>query len=182
MSSFKGVFYNVVNREFGQYHLLNFSFKIMCATVARESASQYSLCDGKVAAAKPLEIAVNLLDSGLTGRKVGNNKGGALHNIIYGLINILGNRCARNVGNLGEFRRTKSLALALLVMSSAERRPKTRGFEKGVGGKAVGAVNAGVGAFAHGIKTVDVGFGVEVDVDSAHEIVLAGEKWEWAPL
>ncbi len=57
---------------------------------------------------------------------------------------------------------------------------ENEGFEKGVGGKAVGAVDAGVGAFAHGIKTVDVGFGVEVDVDSAHEIVLAGENGEWA--
>ena len=90
-------------------------------------------------ALKAFEVAVDLLDSGLAGRKVGNNKGGTLHNIIYSLIYILGNGCARNIGNLGKFRGYKTLALALFGDVLGRAAAENEGFKQGVGCKAVGA-------------------------------------------
>ena len=46
-----------------------------------------------------------------------------------------------------------------------------RRFEQGVAGQAVGAVQAGEGDFADGVQCLDVGFAIDVDRNTAAQVV-----------
>ena len=57
---------------------------------------------------------------------------------------------------------------------SPARLPKTQGLDEGVGGQAVGAVQAGVGDLADGVEIVDGGLAEQVGDDAADHVVGGG--------